>query len=171
MNLKRKNKHGFTLVELVVVMCIFGMILSCILNFMKPANEVHEDVQATMDANIISSGIIEYLDDELRYANNVLVLQDYLGVPAVSDKGYVGEYNIPFTNCIMIDNVHFRVQRVFGQVAHALSHDDELLPVRRCPGENAVKRIDFFSNLRQTVALVHIYLHGVGRVIVQRHGQ
>ena len=105
---KRKNKKGFTLVELVVVMCIFGMILSCILNFIKPANEVHNDVQATMDANVISSGLIEYIDDELRYANNVLVLQDYIAVPQVSDKGYVGDYNIPFTNCIMIDNTHFR---------------------------------------------------------------
>ena len=108
MNFKRKNKKGFTLVELVVVMCIFGMILSCILNFIKPANEVHNDVQATMDANVISSGLIEYIDDELRYANNVLVLQDYIAVPQVSDKGYVGDYNIPFTNCIMIDNTHFR---------------------------------------------------------------
>lgn len=108
MNIKRKNKNGFTLVELVVVMAIFGMILSCILNFMKPANDVHNDVQATMDANVISSGLIEYIDDEIRYASNVLVLQDFIGVPEVSDKGYVGEYKVPFTNCLMIDNVHFR---------------------------------------------------------------
>lgn len=108
MNIKNKNKNGFTLVELVVVMCIFGIIMGAILNFIKPANDVHNDAQATMDANVISSGLIEYMDDELRYATNVLVLQDYYGVPQVSDSGYVGTYGVPFNNCLVIDNKNFR---------------------------------------------------------------
>ena len=107
MNIK-KNKHGFTLVELVVVVCIFGIILSAILNFMKPANEIHNDTQATMDANVISSGLIEYVDDELRYATNILVLKDYLGVPAVSADGRVGSYDVEFSNCLVIDNCNPR---------------------------------------------------------------
>ena len=53
---KKSNKNGFTLVELIVVVVIFGMIMGAILNFMKPANEIHNDTQATMDANVISSG-------------------------------------------------------------------------------------------------------------------
>ena len=103
MNIK-KNKNGFTLVELVVVVCIFGIILSAILNFMKPANEIHNDTQATMDANVISSGLIEYMDDELRYATNILVLKDYLGVPQVSPDGRVGDNPVQFTNCLVVDN-------------------------------------------------------------------
>jgi prepilin-type N-terminal cleavage/methylation domain-containing protein len=103
MNIK-KNKNGFTLVELIVVVCIFGIILSAILNFIKPANEIHNDTQATMDANVISSGLIEYMDDELRYATNILVLKDYLGVPQVSSDGRVGSNPVQFTNCLVIDN-------------------------------------------------------------------
>lgn len=103
MNIK-KNKNGFTLVELVVVVCIFGIILSAILNFIKPANEIHADTQATMDANVISSGLIEYMDDELRYATNILVLKDYLGVPQVSVDGRVGNNPVQFSNCLVIDN-------------------------------------------------------------------
>ena len=106
--MKKTNKKGFTLVELVVVVAIFGIILGTILNFIKPANNLHNDVQATMDANIISSGVVEYMDDELRYATNVLVLQNYAGVPKVSATGQVGTCPIPFTSCLILDNKNFR---------------------------------------------------------------
>ena len=33
-----KNRKGFTLVELIVVVTIFGVILGAILNMIKPAN-------------------------------------------------------------------------------------------------------------------------------------
>ena len=104
----KKNKNGFTLVELVIVMCIFGAIFACILNFIKPANQVHNDTQATMDANVITSGLIEYMDDELRYATNVLVLENFLGVPEVSSSGVVGNTGVSYTNCLVIDNVNPR---------------------------------------------------------------
>lgn len=121
MNINKKNKNGFTLVELIVVVCIFGIILAAILNFIKPANQIHNDAQATRDANVISSGLIEYLDDELRYATNILVLKDYRGVPEVSDTGYVGTYGVPFSSCIVIDNAHFRG---FGTPDYSNSNDD-----------------------------------------------
>ncbi|MBP1538277.1 MAG: prepilin-type N-terminal cleavage/methylation domain-containing protein [Ruminococcus sp.] len=105
---KKSNKNGFTLVELIVVVVIFGMIMGAILNFMKPANEIHNDTQATMDANVISSGLIEYMDDELRYATNVLVLNGYMGVPKVSESGMVGNYPVSFTDCLVIDNFNPR---------------------------------------------------------------
>ena len=36
------------------------------------------DADATMESNVIGSGLIDYLDDELRYSTNVLVLKDYV---------------------------------------------------------------------------------------------
>ena len=87
-----KNRKGFTLVELIVVVTIFGVILGAILNMIKPANNVYHDADATMESNVIGSGLIDYLDDELRYSTNVLVLKDYIGVPDVSfhvDEGEI----------------------------------------------------------------------------------
>ena len=43
-----KNRKGFTLVELIVVVTIFGVILGAILNMIKPANNVYHDADATM---------------------------------------------------------------------------------------------------------------------------
>ena len=53
-----KNRKGFTLVELIVVVTIFGVILGAILNMIKPANNVYHDADATMESNIIGSGLI-----------------------------------------------------------------------------------------------------------------
>ena len=117
----KKNKKGFTLVELIVVVGIFGVILSAMLNFIKPANQIHNDIQATRDANVISSGIIEFLDDELRYATNVLVLQDYVSIPEVSEDGYVGSYGVSFSNCIVLDSNHFRG---YGVPGYSNKNDD-----------------------------------------------
>lgn len=103
-----KNRKGFTLVELIVVVTIFGVILGAILNMIKPANNVYHDADATMESNIIGSGLIDYLDDELRYSTNVLVLKDYIGVPDVSNSGTIGASGVTYSNCIVIDNNNLR---------------------------------------------------------------
>lgn len=103
-----KNRKGFTLVELIVVVTIFGVILGAILNMIKPANNVYHDADATMESNVIGSGLIDYLDDELRYSTNVLVLKDYIGVPDVSTSGTIGASGVTYSNCIVIDNNNLR---------------------------------------------------------------
>lgn len=103
-----KNRKGFTLVELIVVVTIFGVILGAILNMIKPANNVYHDADATMESNTIGSGLIDYLDDELRYSTNVLVLKDYIGVPDVSTSGTIGASGVTYSNCIVIDNNNLR---------------------------------------------------------------
>ena len=104
----KKNNKGFTLVELIVVLCIFGIIMGAILNIIKPTNEVYSDANDTMHTNVIGSGIAEYIDDELRYATNVLVIHNYNGVPKVDNAGKVGNYDslveVAYTDCFIIDN-------------------------------------------------------------------
>lgn len=103
-----KNRKGFTLVELIVVVTIFGVILGAILNLIKPTNAVYHDADATMESNIIGSGLIDYLDDELRYSTNILVLKDYIGVPKVSTSGTIGASGVTYSNCLVIDNNNLR---------------------------------------------------------------
>ncbi|MBQ7071416.1 MAG: type II secretion system protein, partial [Ruminococcus sp.] len=107
--MKRKaNKNGFTLVELVVVVCIFGIILGAILNIIKPTNEIYNDADATMHTNVIGSGLAEYIDDELRYSTRIMILRNYRGVPEVSSDGKIGIIDTSFTDCLVIDNNNLR---------------------------------------------------------------
>lgn len=106
--LKNKNKKGFTLVELIVVVCIFGIIMGAILNMIKPTQQIYNDTDATMETNLKGSGLANYLDDHLRYSTNILVLKDYCGVPVVSATGTLGSDTTPYDSCIVIDNNNLR---------------------------------------------------------------
>lgn len=106
--MKNKNKKGFTLVELIVVVCIFGIIMGAILNMIKPTQQIYNDTDATMETNLKGSGLANYLDDHLRYSTNILVLKDYCGVPDVSAIGTLGGDTTPYDSCIVIDNNNLR---------------------------------------------------------------
>lgn len=106
--MKNKNKKGFTLVELIVVVCIFGIIMGAILNMIKPTQQIYNDTDATMETNLKGSGLANYLDDHLRYSTNILILKDYCGVPDVSAIGTLGGDTTPYDSCIVIDNNNLR---------------------------------------------------------------
>lgn len=104
----KKNNKGFTLVELIVVAAIMSIMMGAILNFIKPINEFYNSTWATTDATDIGNGVVNYLDKELRYTTNMLILEDYEGMPEVSG-GYLindsgAKSSVKFTDVIIIDN-------------------------------------------------------------------
>ena len=109
----KNNRKGFTLIELMVVSIIMVMIMGAILNFIQPMNKFYQKTQALADTNDIGSTMMNYVDDELRYATDVVVLQDYEGVPKLQG-GFLlnasGGVVFPgkFTHAIIIDNDNVR---------------------------------------------------------------
>ena len=107
--MKKNNKKGFTLVELVVVATIMVMIMGSILNWIRPMNKFYDRTRAMADTNDIGSILMDYVDDELRYTTNVVILQGYKGVPKLTG-GYLmntsnkASYSAKFTNALIIDN-------------------------------------------------------------------
>ena len=149
-----KNRKGFTLVELIVVVTIFGVILGAILNMIKPANNVYHDADATMESNIIGSGLIDYLDDELRYSTNVLVLKDYIGVPDVSTSGTIGGSGVTYSNCIVIDNNNLQIDGPIDQVSSPDPIDEKLaafgFSVTHVDGHNLEELEAAYKKARET---------------------
>ena len=109
----KKNNKGFTLVELVVVSMLMVMIMGAILNFITPLNGLFKSTQNTADANDIGTSVMDYFERETRYATNIVVLEDFSGMPSTKD-GYLlnpagnKAYDVLFTDVIIIDNVNNR---------------------------------------------------------------
>lgn len=120
--MKKNNKKGFTLIELVIVATIMVMIMGAILNWIRPMNRFYQRTQALADTNDIGSQLMDYVDDELRYATNVVVLQGYQGVPRLTNQmltdsnGNAQPYG-KFTNALILDNSAIRGSRFSGYVA------------------------------------------------------
>lgn len=111
--MKKTNKKGFTLVELIVVATIMVMVMGAILNFIRPMNKFYQRTQSLADTNDIGSILMDDVDDELRYATNIVVFQDYQGVPSLTG-GFLTNtsgdvtFNAKFTNALIIDNENVR---------------------------------------------------------------
>lgn len=120
--MKKNNKKGFTLIELVIVATIMVMIMGAILNWIRPMNKFYQRTQALSDTNDIGSMLMDYVDDELRYATNLVVLQGYQGVPRLTGQmltdssGNALSYG-KFTNVLILDNSAIRGSRFSGYVA------------------------------------------------------
>jgi prepilin-type N-terminal cleavage/methylation domain-containing protein len=107
--MKKNNKKGFTLVELIIVATIMVMIMGAILNWIRPMNKFYQRTQSLADTNDIGSLLMDYVDDELRYATNVVVLQGYEGVPELKGQCLMNSsgnasINVKFTNVLILDS-------------------------------------------------------------------
>lgn len=111
--MKKSNKKGFTLVELIIVSTIMVMIMGAILNFIQPMNRFYTRTLYNSDSNDVGNQLMDKVEDEIRYSTNVAVIKDYEGVPKVKD-GYLinasGDkaLSAKFTNVLVIDNNDFR---------------------------------------------------------------
>ncbi len=117
--MKKANKKGFTLIELIIVATIMVMVMGAILNFIRPMNKFYERTQNMDDTNDICSILMDNVDDQLRYATNLIVLQDYQGVPQLSDGFLVDSSGHPsfkakMTDVLIIDNDHVRGSQLAG---------------------------------------------------------
>lgn len=111
--MKKSNKKGFTLVELIVVSTIMVMIMGAILNFIQPMNHFYTRTLYNSDSNDVGNSLMDKVEDEIRYSTNVVILKDYEGVPKVRDGFLLDSKDgkaasAKFTNVIVIDNYDFR---------------------------------------------------------------
>ena len=107
--MKKNNKKGFTLIELVIVATIMVMIMGAILNWIRPMNKFYQRTQAIADSNDVGSLLMDYVDDELRYATDIVILQNYDGVPKLSngflmDSSGNASSSVQFTDVLILDS-------------------------------------------------------------------
>lgn len=105
MKIKSKLQSGFTLVELIVSMCIISIMFGAILQVVSPTTKFFEKTSDFKDQVDISATLTNTIEAEIRYASNVLILEDYVGVPVVDNKNQLqGLPNVEFNTVLIIDN-------------------------------------------------------------------
>ena len=106
---KKNLQSGFTLVELIVVIALMAIVFGALMNVLRPTNIFFNETEAFKDEVMISAGLTNALGDEVRYSTNVLVLQNYVGVPKISSDGKLdGTGDIEYDAAIMFDNQNVR---------------------------------------------------------------
>lgn len=69
----RKNKKGFTLVELIVVMALMSVIMLAIMYIMGPARKYYARTENNKNEEAVCIGVSNVISDEIKYARNVRV--------------------------------------------------------------------------------------------------
>ncbi|MDO4944864.1 MAG: prepilin-type N-terminal cleavage/methylation domain-containing protein [Ruminococcus sp.] len=92
----KKNKKGFTLVELIVVMALMSVIMMAIMYIMGPARKYYARTENNKNEEAVCIGVSNAISDELKYATNIHVSGNS-GMPSGS-----------WSNLIIIDNISDR---------------------------------------------------------------
>lgn len=96
-----RNKKGFTLVELIVVMCLMGIIMAAVMALLAPTSKYYYKVQTTKDQENCALSVGKAINNELQYALAVEVYSSDTASVSPTDPS-------KFTNYIKIDNVTAR---------------------------------------------------------------
>lgn len=73
---KEKKLKGFTLIELVIVLAIFGIILAVIMSLIQPATKIMKKASVRESTASYSDNISEYLDNSLHYSSFMYIHKD-----------------------------------------------------------------------------------------------
>lgn len=73
--MKKKILKGFTLIELIVVMAIFSILMAGALALVDPVSRINKSASDFEKTSAYVDNIQDYLQDSLRYAENVWVYQ------------------------------------------------------------------------------------------------
>ncbi|MBQ5988018.1 MAG: type II secretion system protein [Oscillospiraceae bacterium] len=69
--MNKKRLKGFTLIEMIIVVAIFGMIMAAVLSLLDPVRKVYTRTYVESDAQSISENMRRYVGDQIQYADRL----------------------------------------------------------------------------------------------------
>lgn len=73
---KRNALKGFTLIEMIIVVAIFGLIMITVLSLLDPVKKVYSNAYNEADSQAISENFRRYVGDQIQYADRMWVYTD-----------------------------------------------------------------------------------------------
>lgn len=71
----KKNLKGFTLIELIIVLAIFGLILTVVMSFIDPVGKIMKKTSTRERTAAYTDNISEYIDNSLHYAKYMRIYE------------------------------------------------------------------------------------------------
>ena len=68
---RKKVLKGFTLVELIVVIAVFGLLIAATLTFIAPVMNIHRDTAQYSESATVVDNVRRAVEDNLRFANRM----------------------------------------------------------------------------------------------------
>lgn len=69
----KKTLKGFTLIELIVVVAIFGIIMGIALGLLEPAQKIYKSASEASDIQSVSDYLRRYVEDNIQYSDRMAV--------------------------------------------------------------------------------------------------
>ena len=69
----KKKLKGFTLIEMIIVVAIFGLIMVVVLSLLDPVRQVYNRTYIEADSQAISENMRRYIGDQIQYADRMAV--------------------------------------------------------------------------------------------------
>ncbi|MBQ8961864.1 MAG: prepilin-type N-terminal cleavage/methylation domain-containing protein [Ruminococcus sp.] len=102
---RRKKLRGFTLIELIIVMAIFGIIMLGVMKIADPLAKVMNKSSTKEKSAAYVDNISDYLDKSMRYAKYMQIYEGEFSDYALSEKEAVEEFvNDYYDGCIDSNN-------------------------------------------------------------------
>ena len=68
---KRKTLKGFTLIEMIIVVALFGLIMAVVLGMLDPVKKVYNNAYLESDLQSISENMRRYIGDQVQYSDRM----------------------------------------------------------------------------------------------------
>jgi prepilin-type N-terminal cleavage/methylation domain-containing protein len=137
LNEKKKVKlKGFTLVELIVVIAVFGLLLAAALNLLQPVSNVFRSTATYSSGSAMIDNVSKYVEDNLRYSNRLWIFDS---VSAVDEGVFVDKYTKELEGQFLLNSTAKASQKVPDEKIYTIKIDNPEITRAELEGDTLAK--------------------------------
>jgi len=122
--LKKEKKvkfKGFTLVELIVVIAVFGLLMAAALSLLQPINGVFRSTATYAEGSAMVDNVSKYVEDNLRYSNRLWIFDS---VSVADESTFVDDYTKKMEGQFLLNNPDKASQPVPDEKIYVMKIDN-----------------------------------------------